>query len=102
METAKKKGNPNIGLVKKTNIIGTNFEASGESFELIKNVENLYVYRRTKTNSGKLVAYEVVVGSEDNMNYPRSEAFGTRGWCYTGTDERCKRRIEQDFRSIRF
>lgn len=78
-------------------VLMENFEHDNESFERLyyDKETGIAVFRRTNTKLNKLIAYEVVTGKGDNLTYPRDEDFGKLGYCYSGTDEHCKKMIKQ-------
>jgi len=77
-------------------ILEESFEFRGEAFERLyyDSERQIAVFRRTNPKVNKLIAYEVVTGKGPDLKYPGDNDFGTYGYCYTGSDERCKKSIK--------
>lgn len=78
-------------------ILMEKFELKGEAFERLyyDSEKQIAVFRRTNPKVNKLIAYEVVTGKGEELKYPNDNDFGKLGYCYSGTDEHCKKMIKQ-------
>lgn len=87
-EAKKNKPKPSVALEE--------FTVRNEHFKRVyfDEEKKLGIFRRTNEHSGFLIGYELVIGKGENLAYPTDEDFGKLGWCFTGSDEHCKKQIK--------